>query len=107
MTHDFHTAKVSLHGVNETLELERPFGGKNIDRLVALMAESIESGHRSERLPEMRDSAIASEYAWTFLEDAHKHDLPSIGNLNTLEQIRYRRSHMTNGYGLLPRRMVE
>lgn len=104
MTHDFHTAKVSLHGVHETHEIEKPFGGKNIDRLVTLFAESIESGQRSPRLPEMRDSAIASEYAWLFLEDAHKHDLPAIGNLKTLEQIRERRKHMKNGYGLLPQR---
>ncbi len=104
MTHDFHTAKVSLHGVHETQELEKPFGGKNIDRLVTLFADSIESGQRNIRLPEMRDSAIASEYAWLFLEDAHKHDLPAIGNLKTLEQIRERRKHMKNGYGLLPQR---
>jgi myo-inositol 2-dehydrogenase/D-chiro-inositol 1-dehydrogenase len=38
------------------------------------------------------------------LEDAHKHDLPSVGNLKTLEQIRERRRHMKNGYGLLPKR---
>ena len=104
MTHDFHTAKVSLHGVNETLELEKPFGGKNIDRLVTLFAESLESGKRSESLPQMRDSAIASEYAWSFLEDAHQHTLPAIGNLRTLEQIRERRRTMTNGYGLLHQR---
>ena len=102
MTHDFKTAHVSLHGVTRTEEIEKPFGGKNIDRLVELMGESIESGKRSPALPEMRDSAIASEYAWTFLEDAHKHELPSIGNLRELEQIRERRRHMKNGYGLLP-----
>lgn len=104
MTHDFHTAKVSLHGVSETLELEKPFGGKNIDRLVEIFAESLESGKRSESLPQMRDSAIASEYAWSFLEDAHQHTLPAIGNLRTLEQIRERRRTMTNGYGLLHQR---
>lgn len=49
----------------------------------------------------MRDSAIASEYAWTFLKDTRKHDLPAIGNLRTLEQIRERRKNMKNGYGLL------
>ena len=49
----------------------------------------------------MRDSAIASEYAWTFLKDTRKHDLPAIGNLRTLEQIRERRKNMINGYGLL------
>ena len=52
----------------------------------------------------MRDSAIASEAAWTFLEDSRKHTLPSIGDEQTLEQIRERRRTMTNGYGLLHRR---
>ena len=28
----------------------------------------------------MRDSAIASEYAWKFLQNAHMHDLPAIGD---------------------------
>ena len=104
MTHDFKTARVSLHGVTQTQELERPFGGKNIDRLVNLMADSVESGKRSEAMPTFRSSAIASEYAWRFLQDAHNHTLPSIGNLQTLEQIRERRRHMTDGYGLLPHR---
>ena len=48
-----------------------------------------------------RDSAIASEYAWTFLHDARTHDLPAIGELKTLEQIWERRRNMKNGYGLL------
>jgi len=30
--------------------------------------------------------------------------LPAIGNLETLEEIRERRRHMTNGYGLLHHR---
>ena len=37
MTHDFQTAVVDLHGVHETLHLERPFGGKNIDVLCKLL----------------------------------------------------------------------
>ena len=101
MTHDFKTANVSLHGVTQTYEIERPFGGKNIDRLVSEMAESIESGKRNPKMPEMRDSAISSEYAWIFLENCHKHELPSIGNMHTLEQIRERRRNMKDGYGLL------
>ena len=101
MTHDFNTAVVDLHGVNQTIRVEKPFGGKNIDVLCDLFADSVETGKRSSRLPLMRDSAIASEYAWTFLKDTRKHDLPAIGNLRTLEQIRERRKNMKNGYGLL------
>ena len=55
----------------------------------------------------MRDSAIASQYGWTFLEDARRHDLPGIGDLQTLAEIRERRRHMKEGYGLLrPKKTV-
>ena len=59
MTHDFQTAVVELHGVNRTLRLEKPFGGKNLDKLCDIMANSIESGKRDPRLKQMRDYAIA------------------------------------------------
>lgn len=103
MTHDFKMARVELRGVNTTEIIERPYGGKNIDKLIDVMADSINSGRRSGRLPKFRDSAIASEFAWNALENARQNALPSIGNNRTLEEIRYRRAHMTNGYGLLPR----
>ena len=48
-----------------------------------------------------RDAALASEYAWRFLRDAREHDLPAIGELETLRQIRERRRTMKDGYGLL------
>lgn len=101
MTHDFKTATVELHGVNHTLCLQQPFGGKNLDKLCKQMAASIRSGIRDNRLPSLRDSIEASHYAWSFLEDARHNCLPSIGNLQTLEEIRERRKHMKNGYGLL------
>lgn len=50
MTHDFRTAVVELHGVNRTLRLEKPFGGKNLDKLCNIMADSIESGKRDPRI---------------------------------------------------------
>ena len=101
MTHDFKTATVELHGVNRTLCLQQPFGGKNLNKLCKQMAASIRSGIRDNRLPSLRDSIEASHYAWSFLEDARHNCLPSIGNLQTLEEIRERRKHMKNGYGLL------
>ena len=101
MTHDFKTAVVDLHGVHQTLRVEIPFGGKNIDVLCDLFADSILTGKRNPRLPLMYDSTIASEYAWKFMQDARMNDLPAIGNLQTLEQIRERRKNMKNGYGLL------
>ena len=101
MTHDFKTAVVDLHGVNETLHIEKPFGGKNIDVLCSMFAESIRNNKRHLSLPQMRDSAVASEYAWKFLESANRNELPAIGDLSTLSEIIERRKHMKNGYGLL------
>ncbi len=104
MTHDFKTAVVELRGVTRTERVEKPFGGKNIDILCRLFAESVISGERSPLMPTFKDSAVASEFAWIFLEDAMKDELPAIGNEGTLEEIRERRRNMTDGYGLLPRR---
>lgn len=104
MTHDFKTARVEMRGVTKTEILEKPFGGKNIDVLCDLFASSVESGVRDPRLPEFRDAAAASSYAWKFLDDAMANVLPSIGDNATLEAIRERRRNMTDGYGLLPRR---
>lgn len=101
MTHDFKNATVELHGVNKTVTITKPYGGKNIDVLIKRFAESIRNGKLHSKLPTMEDSAIASTRAWEFLEDAWKHDMPAIGDLKTLDEIRYRRAHMTNGYGLL------
>ncbi len=101
MTHDFKKAVVELHGITQTIREEKPFGGKNIDVLCDLFANSVITGKRHPNLPTFRDSVIASEYAWKFLENSRMNDLPSIGNNNTLEEIRERRRSMTNGYGLL------
>ena len=101
MTHDFKTAVVELHGISQTIREEKPFGGENIDVLCRLFADSVESGIRDPHLPTLRDSAIASEYAWKFLEDARNKDLPAIGNTQTLDEILQRRKTMKNGYGLL------
>lgn len=101
MHHDFKTAVVDLHGVNQTVMLERPYGGKNIDTMCQLFADSIEMGKLHKQLPTFRDSAIASENAWKFFQDTKEHDLPAIGTLDTLEEIRQRRSTLTDGYGLL------
>lgn len=104
MTHDFRTATVELHGVTRTERIERPYGGKNISVLCDQFADAVRSGVWCEELPAFRDAAIASEYAWRFLDDARLHDMPAIGDLQTLDEIRERRRTMTNGYGLLHKR---
>lgn len=101
MTHDFKTAKVEINGITKTIVQEKPFGDKNIDILLKLFAESISSGTLHPSLPKLRDGAMASEYAWRFLEDASKNDLPVIGDSKTLEEIRRRRLSMNEGYGIL------
>lgn len=103
MTHDFNTARIELHGVTRTEVIEQPYGGKNIDRLIAKMADSIEKNKRDASMPTFADSALASELSLKFLADAAQHDMPPKGSLETLEEIRERRRHMKNGYGLLPR----
>ena len=101
MHHDFKTAVVDMRGVNRTELIEKPYGGKNIDVMCSLFADSINNGKLDGELPTFRDSAIASEYAWRFLQDSKSHELPAIGTLDTLKQIHHRRSTMKDGYGLL------
>lgn len=103
MTHDFKTAIVDIHGVTTTQRIERPYGGKNIDRLIAEMADSIQKGIRNPLMPSFRDSAMASGYAWKMVEDARKNALPSIGTHEELEEIWEHRRNLKDGYGLLPR----
>lgn len=101
MTHDFKTAVVELRGINKTERIEKPYGGKNIDTMIARFAKSVREGKICDGLPTLRDSAIASGFAWDMLADSRKNDLPAIGTNDELIAIRDRRAHMTNGYGLL------
>lgn len=103
MTHDFVTAHVDMRGETRTIQLDRPHGGKNIDRLVEEMVQSISSGRRHPDMPCFRDSAIASGQAYRMLADAVSREMPVKGTAEELVAIRERRRHMTNGYGLLPR----
>lgn len=101
MTHDFNTAIVDLHGVSRTERIEKPYGGKNLDRMVVRFAESIHNGVLHKDLPTFRDAARASEWSWRFLENAKANGEPCIGTPEELEEIHKRRSEMTNGYGLI------
>ena len=51
MTHDFKTAVVDLRGVTRTERIEKPFGGKNIDVLCDLFADSIETRNQKPQTP--------------------------------------------------------
>ncbi len=87
--------------MTRTERIEKPYGGKNIDRMVTRFAESIKNGRMHKDLPTFRDAARASEWSWLFLENAEKNGEPCIGTLEQLEEIHKRRREMTNGYGLL------
>lgn len=101
MYHDFKRATIEMHGVTKTIRKELPFGDKNLNVLLDLFSKSVSSKVLNPELPSIKDSVIASEYAWRFLEDARKNDLPVIGDHSELEKILERRRNLTNGYGLL------
>ncbi|MGL4853511.1 MAG: Gfo/Idh/MocA family protein [Phocaeicola sp.] len=101
MSHNFKTAVVELHGITKTQRIEKPYGDKNIDVMCDLFGRSIRQGELDATLPTMRDSAIASEYAWKFYNNALGNDLPSVGTLDTLDEILERRRTMENGYGII------
>ncbi len=100
MTHDFKTAVVEKHGITVTDTVEHPHGDKNLDNMYRLLAKAIRDG-KSDTLPTFRDSFVASKLAWEMLEDARRHDLPSMGTLDELRLIHDRRATMKEGYGLL------
>ena len=106
MTHDFKVARVECRGVTRTEVLEKKYGGKNIARLCNAVADLImgKESVGSSSLPSFRDAAVASEFTWKCLDDSRRNDLPSIGDDETLRQIRARRASMTDGYGLLHKR---
>ncbi len=101
MHHNYVTATVELHGVTKTKVIKKPFGDKNLDILLDLFARSLAEGKRNASLPKVEDAAIASEYAWKFLENAALNEMPVRGDLKTLEEIRKRRNNKRIGYGLL------
>jgi myo-inositol 2-dehydrogenase/D-chiro-inositol 1-dehydrogenase len=101
MHHDFVTATVELHGITRTRVIKKPFGDKTLAILSHMFAQSVLSGKLDPALPQVEDAVIASEYAWKFLSDASKHDMPVRGDKQTLEEIRERRNNKRIGYGLL------
>lgn len=109
MTHDFKHARVELRGVTKTEIVEQRYGGKNIYRLCEAFADRLQGleSPSDRTLPTFRDAAVASEFAWRCLEDSRNNELPSIGDEETLVQIRQRRAAMTDGYGLLHKRRTK
>lgn len=104
MTHDFKIAVVDERGVSVTNRIARPFGGKNLGVLLEKFASSVRAGVIDPTLPQAEDAFKASKAAWTMLQDAWAHDMPSKGDNDTLIRIRDRRANMTDGYGLLKKR---
>jgi len=107
MTHDFRTVKLELRGVTKTEILHDRHGGKNIRVLCDTVADKLLNGASGLDIPSFRDAATASEFAWKCLDDSRRNDLPSIGDDETLVQIRKRRAEMTDGYGLIHKRKTK
>ena len=106
MSHNYITATVELHGVSKTQVVKKPFGDKNLDILLHLFARSLTEGRRDPSLPKVEDAAIASAYAWKFLESAAGNEMPVRGDLETLEEIKERRNNKRIGYGLLRKKKI-
>ena len=107
MTHNFRVAKVELRGITKTEVREERYGGKNIRILCDAVAARLLDGADTETMPSFRDAATASEFAWKCLENSRMNDLPSIGDNDTLVQIRARRAAMEDGYGLIHKRRTK
>lgn len=91
MRHNFRTAIVELHGITQTIKIEKSFGDKNFDVLLGNFANLLKNKGRYGNYSNFRDAVIASEFAWKFLDDALKNTLPARGSLNELKEIWERR----------------
>jgi len=99
MRHDFKTATIEVHGINQTVTHSDPFNDKKLDVMVDLFARSLIAG-RNVGVPTPRDSVIASEVAYKMLNDAIDHTPPVIGTPQEMEEILANRRNLRNGYGL-------
>jgi predicted dehydrogenase len=99
MTHDFKNATIECHGVNNTVRKTALFNDKKLDVMCDIFARSIAAG-RNVGFPTARDSAVASEVAWAMLNDAVKHNPPSVGTPKELQMILKHRRTLRSGFGL-------
>lgn len=93
-------ARVSVHGVTQTVVEDKPYTDKNLDVMLDVFAKSVMAGENLG-LPTVHDSVVASEMSWKMYEDAMRNNPPCIGTDDELEEILERRRRMKNGYGLL------
>lgn len=99
MRHDFKTATIECHGVNQTVRKTALFNDKKLDVMIDIMARSIAAG-KNMGFPTVRDSVIASEVSWAMLNDAVKNKPPVRGVKKDLDQILAHRASLREGYGL-------
>ncbi|MHB1155607.1 MAG: Gfo/Idh/MocA family protein [Phycisphaerales bacterium] len=99
MTHNFHTATIELHGVDQTIHKTAAFDDKKLDVMIDVFARSMLAG-KNLGFPIARDSAIASEMAWNMLHDAVKNNPPAIGTQDEMRAILEHRRNLRDGYGL-------
>lgn len=99
MRHDFKNATIELHGTHLTSTKTALFNDKKLDVMCDVFARSILTG-KNQGFPLARDSAIASEVAWSMLHNARDNTPPVRGNRRELEQILAHRRSLRTGYGL-------
>jgi myo-inositol 2-dehydrogenase/D-chiro-inositol 1-dehydrogenase len=99
MRHDFKDATIECFGVNTTMKKTAMFNDKKLDVMCDIFAKSIVAG-KNLGYPTPRDSAIASEVAWSMLYDAVKNNPPSVGTPSEIKMILQHRRSLRSGFGL-------
>jgi predicted dehydrogenase len=99
MDHDFTNATIEMHGIHATVRKTGLFNDKKLDVMIDIFARSVAAG-KNLGLPSARDSAVASEVAWSMLQDAVANGPPRIGTKRDMKQILQHRRTLRSGYGL-------
>jgi myo-inositol 2-dehydrogenase/D-chiro-inositol 1-dehydrogenase len=99
MRHDFKDATVECFGINTTSRKTALFNDKKLDVMCEVFAKSILAG-KNMGCPTPRDSVIASEVAWSMLNDAVKNNPPSVGTPSEIKMILQHRRSLRSGFGL-------
>jgi len=84
-SHDFKTVNLQCHGITRTVHKEGPYGGKKLDVMVKVFADSLDAG-RNVGYPTARDAVIASRVSAEMSEQAYR-SLPNKGSLADLQRI--------------------
>jgi myo-inositol 2-dehydrogenase/D-chiro-inositol 1-dehydrogenase len=90
MRHNFEDVTLEMHGRTKTIHKSGPYGGKKLDVMVEVLANSIAAG-KNLGFPEARDSVIASQISQQMHDAAAAQNPPSIGTPAEAEALLQRR----------------